>query len=521
MEVVGLGHAGLQIVGAASTGLIDPWLTTAGAFLGSWHQLPANDFLATPELLAPDWVAVSHDHQDHLDLATLAQLPAGTPVYLPAYPSRRLSELLSRHTAARPVEVPAGERVALDDRGSWLTFVPEASPMCHDAAVLLSVDGVSVLDCNDARITPAQARSLNRTLGHAVDVMTVQTSGASWHPICYEYPRGKMRAISARKRAAKLRAVATLIAAAEPQIAIPFAGPPCFLDPEVAHNNRWIAPPGIFPHTEATSVSLRRALPGQQILPMLPGDRYLPEAKLMVQEPRWEGFSFERLEPYLRDYQFNRAVSLSRTHAQHPDPDHTLGPRFADHFAALGELSPWFLERIDMTVRFEVEGPGGGQWDAHLRPGGVRVDLAGRARDPQYRFRLASRWLAPVVDGKIGWEDLFLSLRFSASRSPDVYNDYLVGWLKHADAQALQAVEAYESARDEEATIRVQGSLGEYEIGRFCPHAGEDLSENGVVIGNRICCLGHNYEFDLESGECSNGRCAPLATRALDQAAGV
>jgi UDP-MurNAc hydroxylase len=516
MEVVGLGHAGLRIVGVSTTGLIDPWLTTEGAFLGSWHQLPANDFLATPEVLAPDWVAVSHDHQDHLDLETLARVPAGTPVYIPAYPAPRLRELLCRHTSLRPVEVPAGERIVLDDRGSWLTFVPETSPMCHDAAVLLSVDGVSVLDCNDARITPAQARSITRTLGRAVDVMTVQTSGASWHPICYGYPDDAMRAISARKRGAKLRGVATLIAAAAPRVAIPFAGPPCFLDPAVAHHNRWIEPPGIFPHAQATAAVLRKALPGQDVLPMLPGDCYLPEAGVLVREPRWDGFSFERLGPYLHDYAYTRAVSLSRMHARHPEPDDTLGLRFADHFAALGELSPWFLERIDMTVRFDVEGPGGGRWDVHLRPGGVRVDLDGGARDTQYGFRLASRWLAPVVDGDIGWEDLLLSLRFSAWRSPDLYNDYFIGWLKHADARALQAVEDYERARDAQTTIRVQGSKGEYEIGRFCPHAGEDLSENGVVVGNRICCLGHNYEFDLETGECSNGRCTPLATQALE-----
>jgi hypothetical protein len=90
-----------------------------------------------------------------------------------------------------------------------------------------------------------------------------------------------------------------------------------------------------------------------------------------------------------------------------------------------------------------------------LGPDKVWVDLAGRNRDVQYRFQVPSRWLAPVIDGAIGWEDLLLSLRFSAWRSPDVYNDYLVGLLKHADTEALQAVEHYETTRDRFGTITV------------------------------------------------------------------
>ena len=63
-----------------------------------------------------------------------------------------------------------------------------------------------------------------------------------------------------------------------------------------------------------------------------------------------------------------------------------------------------------------------------------------------------ARWLGAVLAGRTGWEDLFLSLRFTARRDPDVYNDYLVGLLKHADAAALAAVEQYEAPRDPDET---------------------------------------------------------------------
>ncbi|HEU5307611.1 MAG TPA: MBL fold metallo-hydrolase, partial [Acidimicrobiia bacterium] len=84
---------------------MDPWLSTSGAFLGSWYQLPANDHLATDAVLRPDWVAISHDHQDHLDLGVLTRLPPGTPVYVPTYESKRLARLITAQTRLRVVEV--------------------------------------------------------------------------------------------------------------------------------------------------------------------------------------------------------------------------------------------------------------------------------------------------------------------------------------------------------------------------------------------------------------------------------
>lgn len=44
----------------------------------------------------------------------------------------------------------------------------------------------------------------------------------------------------------------------------------------------------------------------------------------------------------------------------------------------------------------------------------------------------------------------------------------------------------------------------------FCPHAGEDLAETGVVINGVLRCLGHNFEYDLTTGSCLNARSDPL-----------
>jgi UDP-MurNAc hydroxylase len=117
-----------------------------------------------------------------------------------------------------------------------------------------------------------------------------------------------------------------------------------------------------------------------------------------------------------------------------------------------------------------------------------------------------------VVSGRINWEDLLISFRLSLYRDPDVYNDHLVGLLKHANAPALRAVEDYETGRDESERILVESSGRVYDIPRYCPHAGEDLSVGAVVRDGQVHCLAHNFAFDLATGKCVNARCVDLGS---------
>ncbi len=515
--ITALGHAGLRVAGTAVTVLCDPWMSPGGAFLGSWFPFPDNSHLRTPAVLDADWVVVSHEHLDHMDLALLAGLRPATRVVVPRYPSTVLVDRLRGAGVRNVVQLGAWERLALDADGDWLTVIPEQSPMCHDAAVLLAVDGRAVMHTNDARLSVAQARRAEAEVGGRLDAVFLQMSGASWHPICYEYPAEVVDRISAEKRRGKFRAVTRLLRAVPPRIALPYAGPPCFLDPALQRHNAWMAPPGIFPDQEQAQAALVERLPGQLTDVLLPGDVLDVGSGDVARDPRWEGFRGggpERAH-YLDAYAERRSAEVDAVWAGHPDPaaGDGLAERFADHFARLGELSGYFRERISMRVRFEVEGADGGRWDVDIAPDRVRVDLCGRSADPHYRFRVAARWLAPVLDGRLRWEDLLLSLRFSAWREPDVYNDYLVGLLKHADADALHAVEAYETRRDPHDLVAVTDGARTWEVSRFCPHAGEDLAHGSVIRDGVLRCLGHNFDFDLADGRCLSARCDPLVVR--------
>lgn len=509
-----LGHAGLAVDAKAFSLLADPWLAPTGAFLGAWHQYPRNDHLDVPALVEADWIAVSHEHLDHFDPWVLSLLPQRTRILIPRYPGPAFRDRMTSVVGNRPViEITAWEKFPLDNRGSWITAIPELSPMCHDAAFLIVADGRGILHCNDARLTAAQARRAKHLAGDRLDLMAVQTSGASWHPICYEYPPEELARVSRDKRISKLRAVQRLVRQTAPLLAVPFAGPPCFLDAEIEHLN-WVLrqSDGAFCDPEISTEWLREHLPRQQWEHYKPGDALDLDTGEVALDPVSARFSYadDERAAYLKEYAADRSWVIGDVLAEYPEPGPDLHDRFAAHVAELGRLSDYFLAQINMVVRFEITGPHGGTWDVRFSPEGTEIGEAGTR--PHYRVTTAGRWLAGVLDGKIAWEDLLISMRLSLHRDPDVYNDHLVGLLKHANAPALRAVEAYETERDASERIVIESAGRAYDIPRYCPHAGEDLSVGAVVRDGRLHCLAHNFAFDLATGECVNARCANLTS---------
>ncbi|NUP50943.1 MAG: MBL fold metallo-hydrolase [Catenulispora sp.] len=520
--VTSLGHAGLRVEASGLKLLCDPWLSPGGAFLGSWFQFPDNSHLRTvPGLLDADWVAVSHEHLDHMDLAFLAALPAGVRVVIPKYPAPTCRNRLTAAGVRHVIELEAWRRLPLNTRGDWLTVIPEQSPMCHDAAFLIVADGVSIMHTNDARISLAQTRRAMAEAGGPLDLMAVQMSGASWHPICYDYPPEIVAKICADKRGNKFKAVTRLVRSAKPRLVLPYAGPPCFLDPTLAHHNAQIPEPGIFPDQAQATAWLRDRIPGQETLLMLPGDsvQLASTSHGVTRDAHWEGFAYDdsvAVANHLEAYAASRAQEIADVWAAHPDPaaGSGLAERFAEHFTRLGGMNSYFLDRIAMTVRFDVSGADGGMWDVQLGPERTVVNLDPKDRSNeavQYKLTMEARWLEAVLSGEARWEDLFLSLRFQSWRCPDVYNDYLVGLLKHADVDALQAVQDYETKRDPNEMVTLQSGDRTFEVTRYCPHAGEDLAEGAVIEntaeGPVLRCLAHNFGFSLTTGECLNARC--------------
>jgi UDP-MurNAc hydroxylase len=506
MRVTGLGHAGLRVDVKGSTILIDPWFGPEGAFQASWFQFPDNSALLNDStLLKPDAVVISHEHLDHLDPWFIRRLPASVPIIVPRYPSPALRKKLAATGDRSVIEVPEWEEFELapDVR---LFFVSEP-PMNHDSAIVMKAAGRTLLNLNDARLFPVQLREIRAKVGGVIDVLTFQSAGASWYPICYDYPPDRRAALSTQKRLAKFGYCARLMKVTQPVVGIPFAGPPAFLDPTIAHHNAEMDS-GIFPDQQQALewLSARRI---RNTTLLLPGDAWDAEMGQRDAHPSWRDFRFDDRHDYLSDYAERRRPHIENVLARHPAPDGDLWPQFVKYFEWLLGLNSYFNSRIDMRVGFEIDGPGGGRWAVDFRPG--HEGVLDEAKDCSYTYRFDSRWLVPLLDGTVPWEDFLLSLRFSARRDPDRYNDHLLGLLKFADDSSLDMVEQFEINQNHDDRIEINHEGRTYRVQRHCPHAGNDLLETGELLpGGILRCLAHHYEFDLSTGACITGVCPPL-----------
>jgi UDP-MurNAc hydroxylase len=488
---------------------MDPWFSPEGAFFGSWFQFPDNSHLLD-RLEKPTAVVISHEHLDHVDPWFLARLPADVPAIVPRYPSPVLKQKILRGGPRKIIELAQWE-VFEPVKGVRLFFVSEP-PMNHDSAMVLEADGYTLLNMNDARLFPVQLREIRRKVGGEIDVFALQGAGASWYPMCYSYPPEKSAERSHQKRQTKFQYCLRTMKVVEPKVGLPFAGPPAFLDPALFQHNHEMEE-GIFPDQQQLADWLNKCkVPNTAVL--LPGDTWDAEAGRKVEDPFWEGFSFENRWDYLKSYAERRSGQLAAIYAAHPEPADSLWKPFEAYFQRLLEMSPYFNSKINMRVAFDIEGPGGGQWTVDFRPGREGVSLG--IDEHGYLYRFASRWLPPLLDGRQPWEDFFLSLRFEASRNPDRYNDHLLGLLKFAEPKALREVEKFERtlATDARMTLHVGGKT--LSVSRYCPHAGTDLLQTGELLPSGVLrCLAHHYDFDLQTGRCLNGNCEDLKIEIL------
>jgi hypothetical protein len=132
-----LGHQGWLVQGADAAVLFDPLLCDD---FGAAHALEyrvwpprAIDFAAFPPL---DAVVLSHEHDDHFDLPSLAKLDRAIPVYLSARSSRAAREILAAMGFAVHALVPgapvrfgdlevvpfAGDHVSVNCGDEWDTL---------------------------------------------------------------------------------------------------------------------------------------------------------------------------------------------------------------------------------------------------------------------------------------------------------------------------------------------------------------------------------------------------------------
>jgi nitrite reductase/ring-hydroxylating ferredoxin subunit len=486
-----LGHAGLDLRLGATRVVCDPWLSTRGAYLGSWHPFPDNSHLAAKDLHHAPTLFISSPRPDHFDVETVRGFPQTTRVIIPAFPSRVLADQIGQLGFGEVVELPDWQPLDLGG-GARLTLVTGSPKHILASALVLEMDGEVVVNQNDCVL---DAAALARLAASKPSVHFVQFSGASYFPTAYDFSPDQMKTHVAEQVAEISRRFFGAAVGVGARYLIPSGGPCCFVDDSI-----------LFDADEIQAKTMLEE-PGlvERLRILYPGD---------VAAAEGGDWQFVGRRPY-QDKQ--RYLDEHRR---------VLRPRREDQLADLRALAtPVDVKELRAYLRdfFQFEDM---TWDLGILvqvrlPDGPSVWVDFRKKPFRYVtecdepanfvLTLDSAWMSLVLQGKLTWHELLMGHQMTIHREPDRTCDRLMQHLDYRhDAVLFDLVRGLNPA-----LITIQDEQMEYVCQRFCPHRGRDL-EYAILERGVLTCTAHGWRFDLrKGGKCLWGGDAPLLVKEI------
>jgi UDP-MurNAc hydroxylase len=516
MRATSLGHAGILIESDHGLIVCDPWFVPA--FFGSWFVFPRNDQLS-PELMAritkPDYLYISHLHADHLDEPWLREhMDKNVTVLLPDYPTDELRRTLHDIGFTKFLRTTNGIATAL--KGDLRVTIHVETSISDgpggDSAIIVADGTGRVLDQNDCRPhDPAVFLA-----DGPVDLQWLQFSGAIWYPMVYEMDADTKAAQARSKVEAQFSRAIQYVRATGATAVAPSAGPPCFLDPDLAPLNM-VTGDEVSIFADQTEF-LRRL----QTLDIHAGQFTVPGTCFVIEhgmvsviQPATDARihrAYEDKAAYLYDYGLDWADWLRSHKASWHQPTPDLVRNLAAWWEPLMQQAPVLCAAIGGIAHIDV----GDLVIAADFPQG-RVRLATATDTPRFRFTIDRRLVETVVARRaVDWSNaLFLSLRFTAWRDGG-FNEYLYNFLKSLSDERMERTEAEVRAKRTPGPDTGEVIFGPYAVQKFCPHRRADLARFGELDGCVLTCHLHGWTFDLEdNGACLTSDDSPIRVRRI------
>jgi UDP-MurNAc hydroxylase len=504
LQITYLGHAGFCIEAAESIIITDPWLSPTGAFDSAWFQFPRNHHMAAvvqEKLLDSSrerYIYISHEHKDHFDIGFLNSLQCRDfTLVIPNFRRNALREALRDYECKELVVCE--DRAQVPIPGGSLTLFLDDSELNRDSAILVEADGKRFLDLNDCKLFD-ELHQIVADRG-AIDIFAAQFSGATWHPVCYDYSREVYEAISRKKMYGKFNVVVRALDILRPSVFLPSAGPACFLDPQLLSLN--FEPVNIFPHNPALIAYLNRKLPhlSTKWPNLMPGDildvetsEFTYLAPQRVDETNYVNYVNEYASHYEGFFKQRKALFTSA------EREMLLERLRGELVHKLGHLT--LRERIRVPLYFRLDDTEGKSIRVDFVGGAV--DIANEIKETDFYSITAPSWeVARVLDRKLTWEDFALTFRVRLNREPDTYQALIQAFLimESDDLNWFCAKTLEIEANQERVVIEAEGCR--FSVNRFCPHQGGDLTEGWVEQGRYLTCPRHRWQFDLQKdGVC-------------------
>jgi UDP-MurNAc hydroxylase len=411
--------------------LTDPWLTE-GAYQGTWfHTHVLADAGITPQTFPKDvdYLFLSHEHQDHMDVTTLRHFPADLPILICRFPSPKFRTYVESLGFTNVREVSSGERISLAD-GVFVTVFGTVE-YTNDSAILIEHDGVRLFNETDCKLSYEDLRKIGQ-LG--IDIGFYMFSGANWYPILYDYPADTMLELVRRRRKSLLHSLVQRVKLTKPRVAVPAAGPCTVLDKEMLWMNDESR--GIFIDPVIAVNELRRANLTSEPLYMAVTDAWDSQAGFQSHAPA--SLRVPRQE-YLFGAAQRMAPAINAARAAEPPAHPDLHKHLTRHFNTLVRAQSQLVrDRVNAKLSFVITGAQAGEWTVDFNAPGPEFVREGILPDWTYKIEVEDKLISPFVTGEEPFfEDLMLSLRLRCSRQPDQFNEPLYHFLYEPDPERL------------------------------------------------------------------------------------
>lgn len=222
-----VGHACLLIAAGDERIITDPWFTNP-VMANSWYHVPrySRDIEALPRL---DYIYVSHEHADHLDIPALRRLTPTATIVIPAYGDGKMERALAE--AGLPHKV-----VALVDgqefktRGGATIAIYAADTGSKDSSLVVARGNTCVYNHTDNWITPAKMKRIGQRW--QVDVAFQCYAGVGSFPSYMLWPLDYRVQRGQSKKTQLFQRMKEAVEALRPGTIVPFGASFGYLRPE-------------------------------------------------------------------------------------------------------------------------------------------------------------------------------------------------------------------------------------------------------------------------------------------------
>jgi UDP-MurNAc hydroxylase len=406
MQITYLGHAAILLEAGGTRVLMDPWLTDP-TYHGTWWHYPPLE-IGARDLPRIDYLYVSHEHPDHFDPPTLAQLDKDIHVVIAKYPRKRFRDRIAALGFRRITEIDYETDFAGNGDGLTFRLIGPDRPW-DDSAILLRHGGTTVLNVNDCHLDHATLRRVGRE--QAIDLAFLTFTGASQYPGCFDFPLSSKIERALYSKHAHLEEFVNWARLVGAKRAVPAAGNHALL----AEDQLFLNTP-MYANTPADAIdALRAGAPEIEGLQMNPGDTWTPENGHVRYRPApdWSR-RLEAIEELSRAVRARGAEYFASEAAAPAD----LYERFRAYFNGHLERDPGIAPGINLCIWWTVTGDHGGEWVIDFRRASDWV-RQGAPDDWNLHITIPDKLVYKGVTEQGVWDDIVLSFRVRLTRRPD------------------------------------------------------------------------------------------------------